>query len=134
MTLSLSGGRGSVEIPIKKLNIIGTYNSRGGCPRLEFPTIIYCQFVEFSMFLIGGRPINFEFKCPYRRGEGSRLIQLLFFILIVRFCSNSWTWEGHILGLFNFDLLYFLIENDFDYTVFKIDIVQVSGITRILGF
>ena len=64
----------------------------------------------------------------------SRLIQLLFFIFIVRFCSNSWTWEGHILGLFNFDLLYFLIENDFDYTVFKIDMVQVSGITRMLGF
>ena len=64
----------------------------------------------------------------------SRLIQLLFFIFIVRFCSNSWTWEGHILGLFNFDLLNFLIENDFDYTVFKIDMVQVSGITRMLGF
>ena len=32
----------------------------------------------------------------------SRLIQLLSFIFIVRFCSNSWTWEGYISGFGNF--------------------------------
>ena len=47
VTLSLSGGRGSVKIPIIKLIIIGTYTSGGGCPNPEFPTMICWKFVEF---------------------------------------------------------------------------------------
>ena len=46
----------------------------------------------------------------------------------MRFSSNNWTWEGHILGLFNFNLLYFLIEKAFDYRVFKIEMENIKSL------
>ena len=66
---------GSVKIPIIKLIIIGTYTSGGGGggPNPEFPTIICWKFVESSTFQM----YNFEFKCPYHRGEGGVEITLI---------------------------------------------------------
>ena len=59
-------GGGSVKIPTKKLEIIGTYNSGGGSPKPKFLTVICLKFVYFSIF----RPYNFGFVCPYHKGEG----------------------------------------------------------------
>ena len=59
-------GGGSVKIPTKKLEIIGTYNFGGGSSKPKFPTVICLKFVYFSIF----RPYNFGFVCPYHKGEG----------------------------------------------------------------
>ena len=64
VTSSLSGGRGVSQNLHNK-----TKYYRGGAEI----TLICWKFVEFSTF----QTYNFEFKCPYHRGEGGVEITLI---------------------------------------------------------